>query len=306
MGSLSFATGNIPTGNAAATIANSTAFKGVVFAAILLGAVLVGLDTVPTVHESWGQAIKIVDLAVIAIFVIEVIVKIAAWGRQPWRYFLDPWNLFDFSVTVLCVLPLNSNFVQVLRLGRVARSLRLVSALPRLQMIVGALLRSLPSFGWITLLLFTMLYTYSVMGVHLFGDNDPEHFGSLWSSLLTMFGVLTLEGWLDLMQAQMRGLPRPDGSPGIASPIAAPIFFVTFIMTGTMIFLNLLVGVIVNSMSELPDGERDGAGPRASASPLPRLHAPGTEHPHDALLAERLAQLERLLAEMRADLRRGR
>ena len=306
MSSLSFANGNIPTGNAAAAIANSTAFKGVVFAAILAGAVLVGLDTVPAVHESWGRAIRLLDLAVIAVFVIEVIVKIAAWGRQPWRYFLDPWNLFDFSVTVLCVLPLNSNFVQVLRLGRVARSLRLVSALPRLQMIVGALLRSLPSFGWITLLLFTMLYTYSVMGVHLFGDNDPEHFGSLWASLLTMFGVLTLEGWLDLMQAQMRGLPKPDGSPGIASPIAAPVFFVTFIMTGTMIFLNLLVGVIVNSMSELPDGERGGADPPASSSPLPRLHAPGTEQPHDALLAERLAQLERLLAEMRADLRRGR
>jgi voltage-gated sodium channel len=296
----------IPTGTAAAAIVNSTAFRSVVFGAIVLGAALVGLDTVPAVHESWGRAIRLLDLAVIAIFVIEVIVKIAAWGRQPWRYFLDPWNLFDFTVTVLCVLPLNSNFVQVLRLGRVARSLRLVSALPRLQMIVGALLRSLPSFGWITLLLFTMLYTYSVMGVHLFGDNDPEHFGSLWTSLLTMFGVLTLEGWLDLMRDQMNGLPKPDGSPGIASPIAAPIFFVTFIMTGTMIFLNLLVGVIVNSMSELPDGERCDEGERASASPLPRLHAPGTEQPHDALLAERLAQLERLLAEMRTDLRRGR
>jgi len=296
----------IPTGSAMAAVANSTAFRSIVFGAIVLGAVLVGLDTVPTLHESWGGVIRMLDAAVVSIFVIEVIVKIAAWGRQPWRYFLDPWNLFDFTVTVLCVLPLNSNFVQVLRLGRVARSLRLVSALPRLQMIVGALLRSLPSFGWITLLLFTMLYTYSVMGVHLFGENDPEHFGSLWSSLLTMFGVLTLEGWLDLMRDQMNGLPKPDGSPGIASPIAAPVFFVSFIMTGTMIFLNLLVGVIVNSMSELPEEERGNADDSASASPLPRLHAPGTEQPHDALLAERLAQLERLLTEMRADLRRGR
>ena len=322
MSALSTTGPSAPTGNVAASIANAKPFKTVIFAAIVLGAALVGLDTVPAVHESWGRAIKVVDLAVIAIFAIEVIVKIAACGRQPWRYFRDPWNVFDFSVTLLCVLPLNSDFVQVLRLGRVARSLRLVSALPRLQMIVGALLRSLPSFGWITLLLFTMLYTYSVMGVHLFGANDPEHFGSLWSSLLTMFGVLTLEGWLDLMQAQMQGLPRPDGSPGIASPVAAPIFFVTFIMTGTMIFLNLLVGVIVNSMSELPEGERGGAGAdpddagaagaregahaRTSASPLPRLQAPGTAHPHDALLAERLAHLERLISEMRADLRRGR
>lgn len=315
MSSLNLTTGNVPSGNAAAVIANSTAFKGVVLAAIVLGAVLVGLDTVPAVHESWGRAIRIVDLAVIAVFVVEVIVKIAACGRQPWRYFADPWNLFDFSVTALCLLPLDSNFVQVLRLGRVARSLRLITALPRLQMIVGALLRSLPSFGWITLLLFLMLYVYSVIGVHLFGANDPVHFGSLWRSLLTMFGVLTLEGWLDLMQDQMSGIPQPDGSPGVASPVAAPFFFVSFIMTGTMIFLNLLVGVIVNSMSELSEdasgaGEDDSSRPshasHAGASPLPRLHAPGTDQAHDALLAERIAQLERLLTEIRADLHRPR
>lgn len=315
MSSFSLATGNIPTGNAAAAIANSTVFKTVVFAAIVLGAVLVGLDTVPTVHDEWGSAITAIDVAVIAIFVIEVIVKLAAWGRQPWRYFRDPWNVFDFSVTALCVLPLNSNFVQVLRLGRVARSLRLVSALPRLQMIVGALLRSLPSFGWITLLLFLMLYVYSVMGVHLFGANDPVHFGSLWASMLTMFGVLTLEGWLDLMQDQMTGLAQPDGSPGVASPVAAPIFFVSFIMTGTMIFLNLLVGVIVNSMSEMQEESADGASGAAGlqgrpasaiASPLPHLQAPGAEHPEHTTLAERLARMERLLSEIQSDLRRGR
>jgi len=217
--------------------------------------------------------------------------------------------VFDFAVTAICLLPLDAKFAQVLRLGRVARSLRLVTALPRLQLIVGALLRSLPSFGWITLLLFTLLYAYSVMGVFLFGENDPERFGSLWSSMLTMFSVLTLEGWFDVMQDQMRGLPRADGSEPDAQPIVSPLFFVSFILSGTMIFLNLLVGVIVNSMSEMPGAEASVAkkqddGEAAAASPLPSLHAPGAEQAHVTLLVERLARMESMLAELQAELRR--
>ncbi|MFM7261423.1 MAG: ion transporter, partial [bacterium] len=286
--------------NAAARVVGSGIFKGAVLGAILAGAVIVGLETVPAVHASFGGALLAIDRVVLAIFVLEVVLKIAAEGRKPWRYFADPWNIFDFTVTAICLLPLHAQFAQVLRLGRVARSLRLVTALPRLQLIVGALLRSLPSFGWITLLLFTLLYAYSVMGVFLFGENDPERFGSLWSSMLTMFSVLTLEGWFDTMRDQMVGLPPADGSaagPVDPAPIAAPIFFVSFILSGTMIFLNLLVGVIVNSMSEMPGAEASVAkkpheAQSTAASPLPSLHAPGAETAHVTLLVERLARME--------------
>ncbi|MCE2884958.1 MAG: ion transporter [Planctomycetaceae bacterium] len=295
--------------NAAARVVGSGVFKGAVLGAILAGAVIVGLETVPSVHDAFGGALAAIDRVVLAIFVIEVVLKIAAEGRRPWRYFADPWNVFDFAVTAICLLPLHAQFAQVLRLGRVARSLRLVTALPRLQLIVGALLRSLPSFGWITLLLFTLLYAYSVMGVFLFGENDPERFGSLWSSMLTMFSVLTLEGWFDVMQDQMRGLPRADGGEPDAQSIVSPLFFVSFILSGTMIFLNLLVGVIVNSMSEMPGAEASVAKKQddaeaAAASPLPSLHAPGAEQANVTLLVERLARMESMLAELQAELRR--
>ena len=294
--------------NPAARVVSSGSFKAAVLGAILVGAVLVGLETVPAARESFGGALIALDRVVLAIFVIEVALKIAAEGRRPWRYFADPWNVFDFTVTAICLLPLHAQFAQVLRLGRVARSLRLVTALPRLQLIVGALLRSLPSFGWITLLLFTLLYAYSVMGVFLFGENDPARFGSLWSSMLTMFSVLTLEGWFDTMQDQVSGLARADGAEVDASPIAAPIFFVSFILSGTMIFLNLLVGVIVNSMSEMPgaeaaDAKKPHEAPPTALSPLPSLHAPGAEAAHVTLLVERLARMEATLVEVREELR---
>jgi voltage-gated sodium channel len=270
-------------------------FRGAVLGAILVGAVLVGLETVPSIHDAYGEAIWGVDRLVLAVFVVEVVLKILAEGRRPWRYFADPWNVFDFAVTAICLLPLDAKFAQVLRLGRVARSLRLITALPRLQLIVSALLRSLPSFGWITLLLFTLLYVYSVMAVFLFGQADPERFGSLWKSVLTMFGVLTLEGWVDIMGDQMKS----------GAPVMAPVFFVSFIMSGTMIFLNLLVGVIVNSMSELPEGAVGAAGAKAKepASPLPVIHSAGAESEHVTLVAERLARLEATLAEVTAELR---
>lgn len=180
--------------NLAAQVVRTSAFRGAVLAAILAGAIVVGLETIPEIEGRFGGILATVDAIILAVFVLEAILKIGAEGRRPWRYFLDPWNVFDVTVTVVCLLPVHAEHAQVLRLGRVARSLQMVTALPRLQLIVGTLLRSLPSFGWITLLLFMLLHSYSVMGVFLFSDNDPDRFGSPWLSMLTMFGVLTLGG----------------------------------------------------------------------------------------------------------------
>ncbi len=290
-------------------VVSSRRFQGAVLGSIVLGGIIVGLETIPAVHDTVGPLLHAIDMAIIAIFVIEAALKITAAGAKPMRYFGDPWNLFDFAITIVCVLPLDGQFAQVLRLARVARSLRLIKALPRLQLIVGALLRSLPSFGWITLLLFILLYVYSVMGVALFGQNDPERFGTLWSSMLTMFGILTLEGWVDIMRDQMGGIPPTDGGEALhRSPIAAPIFFVSFILSGTMVFLNLLVGVIVNSLSEGAAEAADEAAEEAAKeakqarrSPLPSMEA--VDGPHQTTIAERLERLEASLDATLAEIR---
>lgn len=285
-------------GGWAGGVVSSRWFQGAVLGSIVLGGLIVGLETIPAIQQSVGALLKWIDKVVIAIFVIEALLKITAVGSRPMRYFGDPWNLFDFIITVVCVLPLDGQFAQVLRLARVARSLRLVKALPRLRLIVDALLRSLPSFGWIMLLLFLLLYVYSVMGVSLFGANDPERFGSLWASLLTMFGILTLEGWVDIMRDQMSGIPGPDGAePQHRSPVAAPIFFVTFILGGTMVFLNLLVGVIVNSLSE----SAAEVAEESRRSPLPSMEP--VDGPHRPTIAERLARLEESLDATLAEIR---
>jgi voltage-gated sodium channel len=178
--------------------------------------------------------------------------------------------------------------------------LRLLRALPRLQLLVSALLKSIPSMTYVALLLGLLFYVYGVAGTFLFAANDPVHFGSLPVSLLTLFRVVTLEGWVDLLYTQMYGCDRFGYAEmaalctrPTAMPVAAVFYFCSFILLGTMIVLNLFIGVIMNGMEE---AQRE-AGPRENTQ-----HREGTT----AELEEEIAALEAQLHEMQARLSRVR
>ncbi|MCX6125080.1 MAG: ion transporter [Proteobacteria bacterium] len=241
-------------------VVSSTAFQNFIVGVILFAAVLVGLETSKTVSNEYGEWLKFLDRIVLIIFTGEVLLKIAAEGRRPWRFFLNGWNLFDFLIVGVCFLPLQAQFVAVLRLVRILRVLRLVSVLPRLQLLVGALLKSMPSIGYVALLLSIHFYIYAVLGVFLWGENDPMRFGSLPLTFLTLFQCVTMEGWVDIMHTQMWGCSQFVQSGMEASctasrgmPIIAPIYFISFIILGTMIILNLFIGVMMNSLQEMQE-----------------------------------------------------
>jgi voltage-gated sodium channel len=216
-------------------------FQRFVLGLIVFAGLLVGLETNAGLYARFGGILQALDRAVLALFVAELLVRIGACGAQPWRFFRDPWNVFDFAIVAVCVLPLQSEYAAVLRLARVLRVLRLITAVPRLQLLVTALLRSLPSMSYVALLLCVLFYVYAVLGVSLFGRTDAEHFGSLGASALTLFQVVTLEGWAEIMRTQLEA--------GLGRGVTAT-YFVSFILLGTMITLNLLIGVIVTGMDE--------------------------------------------------------
>jgi voltage-gated sodium channel len=122
-----------------------------------------------------------------------IVMKMGAEGSRPWRFFKEPWNVFDFVIVAVVFLPINSQYATVLRLARLLRVLRLVRAVPRLQILVGALLKAIPSMGYVSLLLFLVFYMYGVAAVFLFGKNDPFRFGDLPTALVTLFQVATAE-----------------------------------------------------------------------------------------------------------------
>lgn len=238
-------------------ITESRAFQSFIVFVILSAGVIVGLETYPSLMAVHGDLLHLLDHIVLYIFVVEIILKMLAKGNKPWEYFYDGWNVFDFIIVGVCFLPIGGAYIAVLRLARILRVFRLVSAMPKLQILVGALLKSIPSMSYVGILLFLLFYIYAVIGTFMFGQNDPIHFGSLQASMMTLFKTITLEGWIDFMNIQYYGsnlygyeaFPDTVRTPS-AHPIAAPVYFISFILLGTMIMLNLFIGVIINGMEE--------------------------------------------------------
>lgn len=231
-----------------------------------MAGVLVGLQTYKSFYAENEIIFNIIDKSILIIFTLEVIIKILAEGNKPFNFFRSGWNIFDFTIVVLCLgepfFAESAVFLPVLRLIRVLRVLRLVTAIPKLQLIVGTLLRSLPSMFYVGILLSLIFYIYGTMGVFIFADNDPIHFRNLQTSLLTLFSINTLEGWADIFYINYYGSDKfgysdedilnwkPSSS---AMPLVSVLFFISFICIGTMIVLNLVIGVIMNSMNEMND-----------------------------------------------------
>jgi voltage-gated sodium channel len=266
------------------TVVSARWFQRSIVAVIVVAGVVAGLETSTAIMAQHGALLHGLDKIILGVFIIEALLKMAAHGRQPWRYFADGWNVFDFFIVVICLLPVGGPFAAVLRLARALRLLRLVSALPKLQLLVGALLKSLSAMGYVSLLLALLFYIYAVAGIHLFGAHDAENFGSLPAAFLSLFQLVTLDNWSELFHAQTAHV----------AGIKVGIYFVTFIVFGTMIILNLFIGIIMNSMSEMHAEMADreetaGGNHRSAAAELQAL-----ENEFDRL-RDRLAQLRRQL-----------
>jgi len=242
-------------------IARSKIFDHIIIFAILASCFLVGLDTWNGIEDNC-LLIDILDKLLILIFVIEVLIKIGAEGRYPRRYFKESWNVFDFVVTIICVLSFFPAFT-ILRVLRVLRIFRLFSTIPKLQLWVGALLRSLPAIAYVFLLLVIILFTYGAMGVYFFADNDPFHFGTLPNALLSLFRVITFSNWTDIMYHNIYGanvypetvygLNIPNITPRLPQAMGVPaaIYFISFVLLCVFLILNMFTGIVLNAIQQM-------------------------------------------------------
>ena len=205
----------------------------VIIALIIVNAAILGMETSPEIMDRWGGALITIDAMILGVFVVEIALRLVC---HRWRFFTDPWSIFDFIVVGIALAPAGGPF-SVLRALRVLRVLRLVSVVPSMRNVVRALLGSLPGLGAIISLLLLVFYVSGVMATKLFGDQFPAWFGTLGESFYTLFQIMTLESW-------SMGIVRPVME---AYPYAW-IFFVTFILIATFTMLNLFIAVVVNAM----------------------------------------------------------
>ncbi len=251
----------------------SVPFERFIIAVILINAVTLGLETVPWAMDRFGPLLITLDHAALAIFVVEISLKLIAMGL---RFFGRAWNIFDLTIVLVSLAPATEGFA-VLRAFRILRVLRLMTMLPSMRSVVEAMLRAIPGMGSVVALLALVFYVFSVMATKLFAASFPEWFGSIGASLYSLFQVMTLESW----------------SMGIVRPVMevyphAWVFFVPFILMTTFAVLNLFIAIIVNAMTE---SHVDEAAAQAEQS-----------HADHATLVGEIRELRRELQSLRARL----
>ena len=213
-------------------------FQNVIISIIILNALVLGLETSKNIIDSYGSVLKILDYFILKIFIIEIILRIYAYG---FRFFLRPWSVFDFVVVGIALVPASETF-SALRTLRVLRVLRLVSSIPTMRKVIEGLLTAIPGIISVSSIMAIFFYIFAVIGTHLYGENFPEWFGSLGKTIFTLFQVMTLESW-------SMGIVRPvmDAYP------SAFAFFILYILVTTFTMLNLFIAIIVNAMSSDSD-----------------------------------------------------
>jgi voltage-gated sodium channel len=213
-------------------------FQHGITAVIIANAAVIGLDTSESLQGQFGDLFGLANDFYLGVFIVEALLKMGALAPTIGRYFKDGWNIFDFSIILVSLIPATGELATLARLARLLRVLRLVSTFPELRLIVATLIRSIPSMGNVLILMSIIFYMYGVAGYHLFHDADPTHWRTLGISLLSLFRIVTLEDWTDIMYAAMETYPW------------AWAYFVSFVVMGTFVVVNLFIAVVLNNLDE--------------------------------------------------------
>ena len=264
-------------------LVDSKAFQGIILFVILFNCVLMGIETIKGLSENTLFVLAVINEVCLWIFIAEIILKFLAYGPS---YFKDPWNWFDMFVVGISLFS-GLSFMSAFRAMRVLRVLKslkalkgtkLIGSVRHLQVIIVAIVKSIPSIMWTGILLILIYYIFALIGVNLFGDAFPDWFGDIGKAMYTLFQVMTLESW----------------SMGISRPVMelysfAWAYFVPFVLLSSFIVMNVVVGIVVNAISEVT---ADNAKEEAKENPVSNNELVGEIRS----LKEQLDRLEKQLA----------
>ncbi len=217
-------------------IVDNERFQFFIVGVIIVNAISLGLYTYGGLEDSIGATLVLVDKICLVIYVVELVIRFLSYGRRPGDFFKPGWNVFDFVVIGSVFIPGLANQTAILRVLRVLRIARLLRYMPDLQIFARGLLRALRPLTGLLGLTVLLLFLYGMAGWSFFHNAEPENWENIGRSMLTLFTVLTLEGWPGVMY------PLLDLSPWVA------LYFISFVVIATFIVFNMVIGVILNSL----------------------------------------------------------
>ena len=266
-------------------VADSSRFQLFILGVILANAVVLGLETYDSIERQAGDTLGVFNDVFLGIFVVEIAIRIAAHGSRPQDYFKSGWNVFDFLVIGGAFLPGLREDATALRVLRLLRIVRVVSLFPDLRFLIRGMATSLPPIGSMAMLTSLLIYIYGILGWIFFADTDPEHWGDIGEAMLSLFVVLTLESWPEIMSGVI------DAHPW------AWIYFVSYVLIASFLLINMVIAILINSLEEV----------RAMEAIEERLNRRRAEREADEELdgqaaAERLARIREALDELEEEL----
>lgn len=212
-------------------------FELFVVGVIIFSALIIGVKTYP-IPEAVLTIVYYLDWFITFIFLFEIIVRFMAEETKA-HFFRQGWNIFDTLIVVVSLIPIeDSEMAFIGRLVRIFRVLRMVSIIPELRLLLNSLLKAMPQLGYVVLLMFIIFYIYAAIGSTIFAAINPELWGDIAISMLTLFRVMTFEDWTDVMYETMAVYPL------------SWIYYMTFIFLTAFAFLNMVIGIVVNVLEE--------------------------------------------------------
>ena len=275
--------------NRLARLVDSTPFTLAIVAVIIVNAAVLGLDTYQGVDARWGDELYLINAVCLGIFVCELLLRIASYGSRPWNFFRDGWNVFDLIVIGGAFLPGVRENATLLRLARLGRIVRVVRLLPELRVLLLGVWRSVPPLLSIAVVTGMILFVYGMVGWIMFADELPQQWGNIGRAMLTLFVMLTLENFPVYMEQGMEVHPW------------SWVYFVSFILVAAFVVLNVLIGIVLNSMEEARETERR----RAVRERYPGRGGPLVDLDASAPVVERIAMLRSALDELELELAAG-
>jgi len=227
-----------------ARIVYSSQFELVIAFIILVNAVSLALLTMPEIDPETRNTLSELDKFALYIYLVELIMRLVSYGKRPWEFFRQGWNVFDFTIVVLSFGVFTGETI-ILRLLRIFRLIRIFRFLPEVRVLTSSVVKSLPPLMSVGVLIFLALFIYGMAGVYLFGEQLPDSWGNITLALTSLFILLTLENFPNYLEEAVA-----------ISPWALP-FYLSYIFIVVFTVLNVLIGIVLNAMDEAREENKE-------------------------------------------------
>lgn len=255
-------------------------FEIIVIAVIIANATALAILTYDGIAPGVAVVATAIDRAALVFCTVEVVLRIVSYGKKPWMFFRNPWNVFDFLIVVL--IPFLDGGTVIFRLVRLLRILRIFRFLPEARILMLSMIKSVAPLASLGVLIGFLMFIYAMAGVYLFGDAVPDRWGDIGTAMVTLTVMLTLENFPDSFLGGLEVTPW------------ALLYFLSYMFFIVFTVLNILIGIVITAMDQAREEVTADRAKEGLPTSTGTIHVPASAR--DARTAH--AELDALAADL--------